>query len=77
MAAALAVLDVLDDERVLERGVDAGAALRAGDPRHSRSRPVIGDVRGRGPGDRGRYRARPRVDGAAIARDGVGDQGGR
>ena len=47
-AAALAVLDVLEDERVLERVVDAGAALRQAIEALSDRYPVIGEVRGAG-----------------------------
>jgi 4-aminobutyrate aminotransferase-like enzyme/Ser/Thr protein kinase RdoA (MazF antagonist) len=47
-AAALAVLDVLDDERVLERVVVAGEALRAAIGQLATRYPVIGDVRGAG-----------------------------
>ncbi len=47
-AAALAVLDVLEDERVLERVVDAGAALRQAIAALSDRYPVIGEVRGAG-----------------------------
>jgi 4-aminobutyrate aminotransferase-like enzyme/Ser/Thr protein kinase RdoA (MazF antagonist) len=45
-AAALAVLDVLEDERLVERAAEVGPALRAGiaDLGH----PAIGDVRGIG-----------------------------
>jgi 4-aminobutyrate aminotransferase-like enzyme/Ser/Thr protein kinase RdoA (MazF antagonist) len=47
-AAALAVLDVLDDERVLERVTAAGEALRAAIREVAARYPVIGDVRGAG-----------------------------
>jgi 4-aminobutyrate aminotransferase-like enzyme/Ser/Thr protein kinase RdoA (MazF antagonist) len=47
-AAALAVLDVLRDERVLERVVAAGDALQAGIRDVASRYPVIGDVRGVG-----------------------------
>ena len=46
--AALAVLDVLDDERVLERVVVAGDSLRAAIRDLATRYPVIGDVRGAG-----------------------------
>jgi 4-aminobutyrate aminotransferase-like enzyme len=46
--AALAVLDVLADERVLERVVAAGAALRAALSGVATRFPIIGDVRGVG-----------------------------
>ncbi|HEV8697682.1 MAG TPA: aminotransferase class III-fold pyridoxal phosphate-dependent enzyme [Candidatus Limnocylindrales bacterium] len=46
--AALAVLDVLRDERVLERVVAAGAALQAGIREVAARYPIIGDVRGVG-----------------------------
>jgi 4-aminobutyrate aminotransferase-like enzyme/Ser/Thr protein kinase RdoA (MazF antagonist) len=48
--AALAVLDVLKDERVLDRVVVAGDALRAGIRDVATRHPVIGDVRGAGLG---------------------------
>jgi 4-aminobutyrate aminotransferase-like enzyme len=48
VAAALAVLDVLDDERVLPRVVEAGDALRAAFREIARRHRVIGDVRGPG-----------------------------
>jgi 4-aminobutyrate aminotransferase-like enzyme len=48
VAAALAVLDVLDDERVLPRVVVAGEALRAAARAVAAERPSIGDVRGVG-----------------------------
>jgi 4-aminobutyrate aminotransferase-like enzyme len=47
-AAALAVLDVLRDERVLERVTLAGAALRDGIRSLDRRHPAIVDVRGAG-----------------------------
>ena len=47
-AAGLAVLDVLDDERVLPRVVAAGEALRAGVLEATRDVPGVGDVRGIG-----------------------------
>lgn len=47
-AAGLAVLDVLDDERVLPRVQAAGAALRAGIRDVATRHPAIGDVRGVG-----------------------------
>jgi 4-aminobutyrate aminotransferase-like enzyme/Ser/Thr protein kinase RdoA (MazF antagonist) len=46
--AALAVLDVLADERVLERVVAAGAALRAAIGDLASRYPLIGEVRGVG-----------------------------
>jgi 4-aminobutyrate aminotransferase-like enzyme len=46
--AALAVLDVLEDERVLERVVAAGDALRAAIRNLATRYPVIGEVRGAG-----------------------------
>jgi 4-aminobutyrate aminotransferase-like enzyme/Ser/Thr protein kinase RdoA (MazF antagonist) len=46
--AALAVLDVLADERVLERVVAAGEALRAAIAEVATRHPAIGDVRGAG-----------------------------
>jgi 4-aminobutyrate aminotransferase-like enzyme/Ser/Thr protein kinase RdoA (MazF antagonist) len=45
-AAALAVLDVLEDERLIERAADTGAALRAGIA--ALGHDAIGDVRGVG-----------------------------
>ena len=47
-AAALAVLDVLEDERVLPRVVRAGEALRAAVRDVASRHPAIGDVRGMG-----------------------------
>jgi 4-aminobutyrate aminotransferase-like enzyme len=47
-AAALAVLDVLEDERVLPRVVAAGEALRAAVREVAGRHPVVGDVRGVG-----------------------------
>jgi 4-aminobutyrate aminotransferase-like enzyme len=47
-AAALAVLDVLHDERVLDRARDAGDALRAEIRRVSGGDGLVLDVRGRG-----------------------------
>jgi 4-aminobutyrate aminotransferase-like enzyme len=47
-AAGLAVLDVLEDERVLERVTVAGEALRAATREVATGAPVIGDVRGAG-----------------------------
>jgi 4-aminobutyrate aminotransferase-like enzyme len=46
--AALAVLDVLEDERVLERVVAAGDALRAAITGLAARYPIVGDVRGVG-----------------------------
>ncbi|MET8763171.1 aminotransferase class III-fold pyridoxal phosphate-dependent enzyme [Lentzea sp. NPDC004782] len=78
-AAALAVLDVIDDERVLDRvrrtGVTLRAALRGLADRH----PAIGDVRGAGlavgvgivhPGG-----TRPDRATAVAARDGMRGRG--
>lgn len=48
VAAAHAVLDVLDDERVLPRTQQAGAALRDAIRDVQSRHPVIGDVRGMG-----------------------------
>jgi 4-aminobutyrate aminotransferase-like enzyme len=59
-AAALAVLDVLEDERVLERVAAAGEALRAAIRELAARYPAIGDVRG---------------DGLAIGVEIVRDQG--
>jgi 4-aminobutyrate aminotransferase-like enzyme/Ser/Thr protein kinase RdoA (MazF antagonist) len=47
-AAALAVLDVLEDERVLPRVVEAGEALRVAVRDVAARHPSIGDVRGVG-----------------------------
>jgi 4-aminobutyrate aminotransferase-like enzyme len=47
-AAALAVLDVLEDERVLSGVVRAGEALRAAIRDVASRHPLIGDVRGVG-----------------------------
>ena len=47
-AAALAVLDVIDDERVLDRVRLAGIALRAGLAAVATAQPGVGDVRGVG-----------------------------
>ena len=47
-AAALAVLDVLEEERLVERGDRLGAELRAGLLRLQPRIPEIGDVRGLG-----------------------------
>lgn len=47
-AAALAVLDVLEDERVLARTKTAGEALRAAVRDVATRHPAIGDVRGMG-----------------------------
>ena len=47
-AAALAVLDVLEDERVLERVVRVGAALRDAIAATARPYPAVLDVRGIG-----------------------------
>ncbi len=47
-AAALAVLDVLDDERVLERVNDAGEQLRGAIRDVATRHPVLGDTRGPG-----------------------------
>jgi len=46
--AALAVLDVLEDERVLERVIDAGAALGASLRDLAAHRDEVGDIRGLG-----------------------------
>ena len=47
-AAALAVLDVIEDERVLDRVRRTGAALRDALAGVAAGRPVVGDVRGVG-----------------------------
>ena len=48
VAAALAVLDVIDDERILERTLVAGDALRAAIRAEAAGHPAIVDVRGVG-----------------------------
>jgi 4-aminobutyrate aminotransferase/(S)-3-amino-2-methylpropionate transaminase len=48
-AAALAVLDVIDEEGLLERGTELGRRMRAHFDRLAESLPAIGDVRGLGP----------------------------
>jgi 4-aminobutyrate aminotransferase-like enzyme len=48
MAAALAVLDVIDDERVLERARRTGAALRAAIEATVAGHPAVAEVRGVG-----------------------------
>jgi 4-aminobutyrate aminotransferase-like enzyme/Ser/Thr protein kinase RdoA (MazF antagonist) len=47
-AAALAVLDVLEDERLVERAAETGAGLREAIAALAKRHPTIGDVRGRG-----------------------------
>jgi 4-aminobutyrate aminotransferase-like enzyme len=47
-AAALAVLDVIDDERILERVRSTGYALRESLHALAATQPAIGDVRGVG-----------------------------
>jgi 4-aminobutyrate aminotransferase-like enzyme/Ser/Thr protein kinase RdoA (MazF antagonist) len=47
-AAGLAVLDVLDEERLVERAAQVGEHLRAGLDELARRHPVVGDVRGTG-----------------------------
>ena len=47
-AAALAVLDVIEDEHVVERAHDLGEALRAGLRDVTEGHPCVGDVRGIG-----------------------------
>jgi 4-aminobutyrate aminotransferase-like enzyme len=78
-AAALAVLDVLDDERVLDRVRRTGETLRAALREVARRHPAIGDVRGAGlaagieivrPGGTQPDRAT-----AAAVRDGMRDRG--
>nr|MBA2756585.1 aminotransferase class III-fold pyridoxal phosphate-dependent enzyme [Chloroflexota bacterium] len=48
VAASMAVLDVLDDERVLPRVVEAGDALRGALVEVAGRFPIIGEVRGVG-----------------------------
>jgi 4-aminobutyrate aminotransferase-like enzyme/Ser/Thr protein kinase RdoA (MazF antagonist) len=48
MAAAVAVLDVIDDERVLDRTQAAGAALRAAIAGEAHGHPAVIEVRGVG-----------------------------
>ncbi len=45
MAAALAVLEVIDDERIVERAADVGAYLAGGLREVAARSPLIGDVR--------------------------------
>ncbi len=47
-AAALAVLDVIEEERLLESTSDVGAYLRSGLETVARGHPLVGDVRGHG-----------------------------
>ena len=47
-AAALAVLDVIEDERLVDRAATVGAALRGALAEQMGSHPCIGDVRGVG-----------------------------
>jgi 4-aminobutyrate aminotransferase len=47
-AAALAVLDILEDEQLVEAARARGATLRAGLEELARAHEVVGDVRGRG-----------------------------
>jgi 4-aminobutyrate aminotransferase-like enzyme len=47
-AAAVAVLDVIDDERVLDRAASVGEALRSGLRDVAARHEVVGDVRGIG-----------------------------
>ena len=78
-AAALAVLDVIDDERVLDRVRRTGETLRAALREVTGRHPAIGDVRGVGlaagveivrPGGRQPDRAT-----AVAVRDGMRDRG--
>ncbi len=79
-AAAMAVLDVIDDEGLVDRAASRGEQARAGIRQLARRHPAIGDVRGRGlmigvdlVGDRG-----TKVPDAALAatvRDGMRDRG--
>jgi len=48
-AAALAVLDVFEEEKLLERGVRLGQRLQAGLRQIAARQPAIGEVRGLGP----------------------------
>ena len=79
-AAALAVLDVIEDERILERVREAGAALRAGVGAVAARHPAIGDVRGMGLANgieivRDPATREPDPAGAAAIRDGLRDRG--
>ncbi|MDQ3890176.1 MAG: aminotransferase class III-fold pyridoxal phosphate-dependent enzyme [Actinomycetota bacterium] len=47
-AAALAVLDVIEEERLLESASDVGAYLRSGVETVAGRHPLVGDIRGRG-----------------------------
>ncbi len=66
-AAALAVLDVIDDERVLDRVRSTGEALRAALREVAGRHAAVGDVRGGGA--RGRRRDRPPRRHGARPRD--------
>jgi len=79
-AAALAVLDVLEDERVLPRVQAAGEALRAGIRDVASRHAAIGDVRGMGlaigveiVNDRGSKA--PDADATASIKEGLRDRG--
>jgi 4-aminobutyrate aminotransferase-like enzyme len=79
-AAALAVLDVLEDERVLPRVVAAGEALRAGVRDVASRHDAIGDVRGMGlaigveiVGDRATKA--PDAEATAAIKEGLRDRG--
>ena len=79
-AAALAVLDVLDDERVLPRVVAAGEALRAGVLGVASRHDAIGDVRGMGLANgieivRDRATRTPDPEATAAIKEGLRDRG--
>ena len=78
--AALTVLDVLDDERLVENAAEVGGRLRAALADLAGRHPAIGDVRGRGlmvgvelvePG----ASPAPAADLARLARDGLRERG--
>jgi 4-aminobutyrate aminotransferase-like enzyme len=79
-AAGLAVLDVLEDERVLPRVRAAGRALRAGIRDVATRQPAIGDVRGVGLAIgieivRDRATKAPDADATTAIKEGMRDRG--
>ena len=79
-AAALAVLDVLEDERVLPRVQAAGEALRAGIRDVASRHAAIGDVRGMGLAIgveivSDRESKAPDADATAAIKEGLRDRG--